>query len=124
MKPEEIQDSLPLWSGNDIIKERCKSIWKGGNTLDENKKEIVYTGEAEVAHNEVLRCEQALKEAKTNLKNALAKQRSDARKAAAQKRADAKNAMNKALTDGTVSAEALMEFLNQKSSVNTKPDEA
>ena len=111
MKPEEIQDSLPLWSGNDIIKERCKSIWKGGNTLDENKKEIVYTGEAEVAH-------------KTNLKNALAKQRSDARKAAAQKRADAKNAMNKALTDGTVSAEALMEFLNQKSSANTKPDEA
>lgn len=61
-----------------------------------------------------MRCEQALKDAKAKLKDALAKQREDARKAAAEKRASAKNAMNKALSDGSVSPEALLEFLKQK----------
>lgn len=97
---------------------------KEGNSLSENKKDIVYTGKAAIAHEEVLRCEQALKDAKANLRNALAEQRSEARKAAAQKKAAAKNAMNKALTDGTVSAEALMEFINQRNAEDTKPDEA
>lgn len=82
--------------------------------MDKEKKEIIYTGEAEVAHDEVVRCEQALKDAKAKLKDALAKQREDARKAAAEKRASAKNAMNKALSDGSVSPEALLEFLKQK----------
>lgn len=82
--------------------------------MDKEKKEVVYTGEAKVAHDEVVRCEQALKDAKAKLKDALAKQREDARKAAAEKRASAKNAMNKALSDGSVSPEALLEFLKQK----------
>lgn len=82
--------------------------------MDKEKKEIVYTGEAKVAHDEVVRCEQALKDAKAKLKDALAKQRDDARKAAAEKRTSAKNAMNKALSDGSVSPEALLEFLKQK----------
>ena len=46
--------------------------------MDKEKKEVVYTGEAKVAHDEVVRCEQALKDAKAKLKDALAKQREDA----------------------------------------------
>lgn len=90
--------------------------------MDKEKKEIVYTGAAKEAHDEVVRCEQALKDAKAKLKEALAKQRDDARKAAAEKRASAKNAMNKALSDGSVSPEALLEFLKQKQGDPTTSD--
>lgn len=85
------------------------------------KKEIIYTGDAKIAADNVAFCEKAvedakaaLAQAKAELKEAYAKQRKEEREARAKKKADAKAAVASALSADSIEPEELMAFLESR----------
>lgn len=85
------------------------------------KKEIVYTGDAKIAADNVASCEKAVEDAKTaltqakaKLKEAYAKQRKEEREARAKKKAEAKAAVASALSADSIAPEDLMAFIESR----------
>ena len=85
--------------------------------VKKEKKEIIYTGDAKIAADNVAFCEKAVEDAKAALaqaKAAYAKQRKEEREARAKKKADAKAAVASALSADSIEPEELMAFLESR----------